>query len=354
MTRGEKRISPLTLLTHLLAKRTRSLRLALEIRLIHGPRRPPSGPLGVVALCSLRDGAEFLQHFLRHHRALGVRHFVFLDNGSKDGTVERLRKENDVTIYLSRLPYAVYKHHFKRFLVRRAGRDRWSLMVDIDECFDFPGSDRLGLGGFCRYLDAHGFNAVVAHMLDRFHSGSIQNPPVAPDGDLARIHCYYDLTGIKEDGHHFAFGPSNVLSNPAIKCLSCGVNHAVFGNNVLLTKHPLIRWSPPMELPKFSHDIAYARIADVSAVLHHFKFTAGFMDVVDRAVREDSYHDGSARYRRISEVVQRMPDLTLHNGTARRFESVNELVEAGFLKTSAAFDRWADTKRKKPHGSGGA
>ena len=342
MGRGEGKVSPAVVLGDMLRKRMRAVRLEAEARLVHGPRHLPTTPSDVVALCSLRDGEPFIPHFLRHHRQLGVRHFVFLDNGSRDGTIALLRRESDVTIYSSELPYGSYKHLFKRFLIRQLGRGKWSLLLDIDECFDFPGSDHVDLPGFCRYLDAHGYNAVAAHMLDLFHCGPVLEPPAAPDGDLARVFDHYDLSNIKEDDHLSAFGPSNTVSNPEIKCLSCGINHTVFGNDVLLTKHPLIRWAPPLELPKFSHDIGYARIADVSAVLYHFKFTAAFRQVVERALHEKNYFNGSERYRRISELLERKPRLSLRTRTARRLESVRDLVDAGFLHASPEFARWSD------------
>ncbi len=342
MGRGEGKVAPSAVLGDMVRKRVRALRLETEIRHVCGPRHLPIGPSDVAAVCSLRDGVPFIPHFLAHHRRLGVRHFVFLDNGSRDETMDLLRRERDVTLYASALPYAGYKHLFKRFLVRQAGRGRWSLLVDIDECFDFPGSDRMSLVGFCRYLDARGYNAVVAHMLDLFHSGPILEPPATNDGDLSRAYPFYDISNIKTDDHPNAFGPTNVIADPGIKCFSCGINKTVFGNDVLLTKHPLIRWAPPLELPKFSHDISYANIADVSAVLYHFKFTPQFTRIIERALEEKSYFNASARYQRIAEQLERNPRLSLRSPTARRLDTVNDLLEQGFLRASPDFDRWMD------------
>ncbi len=324
-------------LAEMVFKRLRSVRLSLELRHLHGPRETPAAP---VVLCSLRDGAEYLPHFLAHHRRLGAAHFVFLDNGSRDATESILRAQSDVTMLRSRLPYREYKHAFKRHLIRRFGRDRWSLLLDIDECFDFPGSARVGLPGFCRYLEARGFNAVVAHMLDLFSPGPILEAPAAPDGDLSRVHRHYDLGGLKGDPHAFAFGGTNVISDPGIECLSCGINLTAFGNDLLLTKHPLLRWSPPMELPKYAHDISYARIADVSAVLLHYKFTRDFAATLARAVREGGYYKGSARYVRMEELLREDPAFSLHGPGARRLEDVEELVTAGFLRASPEYRAW--------------
>ncbi len=316
--------------------------LLREMKLVHGPRRIPGGPLDVVLLCSLRDGASYLRSFLDHHRRLGVGHFVFLDNGSEDGTREMLLRQRDVTVYISRLPYKTYKHHFKRFLIRAHGRSRWSLLADIDEYFDFPGSSHLRLPQFCRYLEERGFDAVVAHMLDLFGSRPILDASGAGGVPEFRAeHRYYDLHEIEETDHAYAFGVSNEISNPAIKCLSGGIHSTVFKNTLLLTKHPLLKWRPPMELPRYSHDIRRAKLADVSAVFYHYKFTDEFPRVLARAIDEGGYYDGSSRYRRISERLKTDTRLSLLRPTSRELRSVEDLVSAGFLQVSPAFREWS-------------
>ena len=69
--------------------------------------------------------------------ALGFQKFVFIDNGSDDGSISLLKKHN-VTILECKLPYITYKWAFKQFLVKKFGRNIWSLYVDIDELWDYP------------------------------------------------------------------------------------------------------------------------------------------------------------------------------------------------------------------------
>ena len=60
----------------------------LRVRHLGGPRNPAAGTDEPIVFCLLRNGMPWLASFLAHHRALGFRHFVMLDNGSDDGTRE--------------------------------------------------------------------------------------------------------------------------------------------------------------------------------------------------------------------------------------------------------------------------
>lgn len=332
------------LLTDILVKRYRHVMLRFRCRRLHGPAKPPGGPNDVVATCVVRDGLEFLPTFLDHHRAIGVHHFIFCDNGSVDGSIEYLRRQPDSTIYTTGLPWADYKHLLKHFLVKACGVDRWSLILDVDECFDFPGSDRIKIGEFSRYLDRQGHNAVVGQMLELFPRGPVLAQEAPADGNLGSVLRFFDISAIREDEHLYAFGETNVVSNPSIKCHSCGINLQAFGNDTLLTKHPMIRWSPPMELPKYSHDISYARIADVSAVLLHYKFTSGLTQVIERAIVEGSYYMGSERYKNIARTFEENPELSLRGPTAHELRSIDDLVAHGFLVVSQQYRKWLEER----------
>ena len=56
-------------------------------------------PGDVLCFVCLRNEAPRLPHFLAHHRALGVRHFLIVDNASTDGTADLLRDQPDVSLW---------------------------------------------------------------------------------------------------------------------------------------------------------------------------------------------------------------------------------------------------------------
>ena len=58
----------------------------------------------MLLFATIRDEAVRLPHFLDHYRALGVSHFLFVDNESSDGTLDLLRDAADVVRELTTGP----------------------------------------------------------------------------------------------------------------------------------------------------------------------------------------------------------------------------------------------------------
>ena len=60
-----------------------------------------------------------MKSFLDHYRSMGVKHFVFLDNGSTDRTVELLYAQEQVTVLQTDAPYNKYEKTMKEILGQR-------------------------------------------------------------------------------------------------------------------------------------------------------------------------------------------------------------------------------------------
>ncbi len=178
-----------------------SSEMALEsqIRHVHGPEEVAYGMDELIVLCLVRDGRPYVRSFVEHYSSMGVKHLVFLDNGSTDGTVEALKEYDNVTVLHTGLPYKERQGLMKRYLSRqrhRFGRGRWSLYADIDELFDYPYSDVVGLGSFLGYLNSKPYTAVVAQMLDMFPEEPLSGRAGNPDEPLKELHRFYDISGI--------------------------------------------------------------------------------------------------------------------------------------------------------------
>src|SRR5215212_9387406 len=165
---------------------------------LHGPEEVAYEADELVVVCLVRDGRPYVKSFVEHYTSMGAKHLFFLDNGSTDGTVEALKGYDNVTVLRTALPYKEYKYLFKQYLIERFGRGRWPLCVDIDELFDYPYSDIVGLSSLLRYLNERSYTAVAAQMLDMFAeeplSGSRESE--LPDEPLKERHRFYDVSNI--------------------------------------------------------------------------------------------------------------------------------------------------------------
>ncbi len=297
----------------------------------------------LIVLCVVRNGALHVKSFLDHHLSLGVKHIVLLDNGSTDETVELARKCERVTILQTRRPYRRYETVMKRYLVRRFSKGRWSLTADIDELFDYPFSEVLDVGALLTYLNRNAYTAVLAQMLDLFSDTPLKDLRSAPSDSLKERHTYYDISNVERSPY-----PFDTPANAEIKMHSGGIRKAIFGTENGLTKAALICLSPGLIPFVGWHQTANATIADFTCVLLHYPFVSSFSEKVEEAVRTDRYRVSAAEeYRKYWARLKEIPDLSLKQVTARRFESVNRLLDVGFLVVSAEYQRCVEAHRRR-------
>ena len=326
-------------------ERRRRTRFARSLRHLHGATGPiPKGE--VLAIVLVRDGAYYMDAFFDHYRSLGIRHFAFIDNGSTDDTIERIKAEPGTILDQSTLPLAEYEDLLRQYPAQTYGANRWCFYIDMDEVFDFPGSNRIGLKGLVRYLEGQGATALVAQMLEMF--------PKAPLSAVADYSfetsldefAYFDISTVERYPYKSPAIPfaalleDNTVPRDDIHFMFGGVRGKVFGENCCLTKHPLIFNGPDVTPAPHPHLSQSVRCADITAVIKHYKF-AGYTAARDAAslVSKDLDHgEDAARARVLSDD----PNVSLFSLEARKWNRAELLVRAGFLVGSDAFDRFVE------------
>ena len=353
---------------------------------VHGPEEIPYAEDELVVVCTVRDGRPYVKSFLEHYFSLGVKHVVFLDNGSSDGTVSAARSHENVTILQTELPFQEYADSLKQYLITRFGeKDRWVLCVDIDELFDYPYSDVIGLGSLLGYLKANSYTAVAAQMLDMFPEEPLSGRAGGPDEPLKERHRFYDVSdirrkSIKEIRHlrndvlrggvrRTVYGATtlltdrnNTLESYEIEVFSGGIRQTVFGSTVLLTKFPLVFLDGKVKpMNDSEHWVDNAKIADFTCVLYHYKFLDEYfhkqaaqvaIEGQYGPVREGQYGRNPARYKKYLKVLDSNPALQLKRETARELKSVNDLLEDGFLVLSEEYMMLAADEEEHKRGAG--
>lgn len=318
------------------------VRIAGAIRHVHGPVDVEAAEQDMVVICLLRNGELWVRSFIEHHLALGAKHIFFLDNGSTDGTVARIRGSRRTSLWTTDLPFRRQQLALRRWLFRRFGRGRWCLWCDVDELFDYPFSDVLPLGSFLGYLRAHSFQVVAAQMLDMFSELPFGELESRPDDPLRATYPFYDLTGVRKRRDIYWID-DDIAHHRDLFCTFGGIRGRVFGSHDLLqTKHPLVFGGDGTRFLPYDGHFSRGRVADVSAVLLHYKFVSNLVDYARESVRLKQHSRGSLHYRRFLEVLERDPGLSLGTPQARRLEGVSQLLDDGLLTASPAYHRWVE------------
>jgi glycosyltransferase involved in cell wall biosynthesis len=322
--------------------------LESQIRHLHGPEEVTYAPDELVVVCLVRDGRPYLKSFIEHYFSLGVKHIVFLDNGSTDGTVSVAQSYENVTILQTELSFKEHQGFMKRYLVTRFGRDRWILYVDIDELFDYPYSDMVGLSSFLRYLTEKSYTAVVAQMLDMFPDKPLSGRASEWDEPLKELHRFYDISDIRRQSYYSRDKSArNTVASEEIEIYRDGIRKTIFENGALLTKHPLMFIDEDRRPVARANWVGGAHVADITCVLFHYMFAGDFYGKAVRAVKEANYSRNSRKYKKFVKTLEQDPELQIKRETAQELESVNDLVDNQFLVISADYMAWVYSEESK-------
>jgi glycosyltransferase involved in cell wall biosynthesis len=315
-----------------------------QIRHRYGPLDVLRESTECLLVCLVRNGEEHIPSFLAHYRALGVRHFFFIDNGSDDATLALLEGQPDVTTYATALPHKHYEREIRRLIIERHCRGSWCLNVDIDELFDYPCSSELGLVGLLAYLSQQRATAMAGYLLDMYARENTFGG--AGPLDLRSAYPYYDIDDLQRADYYThaikAFCDRNTLADPSVQCYFGGIRKTLFGSrsgeDYLLTKHPLIFLDGELEPVTHPHYSNGARVADVTCVLYHYKFTPSFKAKVEESRASKRYVKfAQGQYEQYQKQIGERASLVIDTPGTQRLGAVGELVERGFLRASPAY-----------------
>jgi glycosyltransferase involved in cell wall biosynthesis len=310
--------------------------LGMRVHHVAGPERVPHQLDQVLAICVVRNGALHLRSFVEHHLRLGVHHIVFLDNGSTDNTVELASAMERVTVLRTDAPYQRFENTMKRYLARRFSTGRWNLCVDIDERFDYPGSDMVPLPDLLRYLRNHRYTALVAHMLDLAPDCTLAELDASADEPPDQRHVYYDLSNIRKQPYRWG-----ELSSDEIRMHWDGIRNSLFGFQGALTKAPLVFVRREMDLFSGWHHSRRAHVADIAGLLLHYPFAGGFAEKVRDAVETGRYGKvTTGEYERYWKALRTSGEFSFLRPTSKRWRGMDALVEEEFLVVSDQYRSW--------------
>ncbi len=293
-----------------------------------------------IVVCLVKNGEEYVEHFIEHYLIMGAKHLFFIDNGSDDNTISLIKQYEKVSIYETKLEHKKYESEIRRTLIEDIGRNKWCMCVDIDEFFDYPFSYSLPISGFLKYLNENKYTAVIAYMLDMFSKKlSFHNDNSGED--IFETCRYFDISNIyKEDYYSFSnsLGIYNRLSDRSIQYYYGGIRGSSFLQNqgkFLLTKHPLLFIDGQIEPISDPHFCNKANVADICCLLRHYKFTPVFKEKVEKSIGSNTYtYFAQKEYEAYYNEVKNKDNLNLYSNTAQQFGCVDDLLSCDFLKVS--------------------
>lgn len=291
----------------------------------------------ILAFVTQRNERVRLPYFLDYYRNLGVRHFLFVDNASTDGSVEYLKTQPDVSLWQTRASYkqSRFGMDWLGWLLFRYGHNHWCLTVDPDEFLIYPHCDTRPLTALTDWLSDSGHRSFPAMLLDMYPKGNLddeiyregQNPfEIASWFDPAnysiRKNNYLGNLWVQGGPRTRAFFPYNPQSGPA------------------LNKIPLVRWSRRFTYYSSTHMLLPRSLNQVfdedggemaSGCLLHAKFLSTFATKSTEELDRGQHYGNSQEYRAYHAGLQQ--GIRLWCSESREFHDWRQLEDLGLISS---------------------
>lgn len=272
-------------------------------------------PQDVLVFVTQRNEKVRLPYFLRYYREMGVGHFLFVDNGSEDGSREYLAAQPDCSVWVSHGSYksAGFGVDWLNWLLRKYGTGHWTLTLDPDEFFVYPFCDTRPIDALTDWLDSYEIRSFPAMLLDMYPKGPIDAQPYREGQNPFEIASWFDsgnymvsknsakqnlwIQGGPRARHFFADDPENAPS---------------------LNKIPLVKWERGFVYTSSTHMLlprGLNKVYDewggemVSGCLLHAKFLSPLADKVTEELERKQHYAGSREYRAYAETMANEADL---------------------------------------------
>jgi hypothetical protein len=269
----------------------------------------------ILLFSTLRNERIRLPYFLDYYRKLGVDHFVLVDNGSDDGSREYLAAEPDVSLWSTGASYkrSRFGMDWLMHLLRRHGREKWCLTVDVDEFLVFPFCETRPLRALTDWLDSSGTRTFSAMLLDMYPKGAMHEQPYREGQNPFEIAQYFDS------------GNYSIRRNPGLRNLwiQGGPRARLYFTEdpkeaPAMNKIPLVKWDPSYAYVSSTHmmlprglNLVYEEAGGEkpSGCLLHAKFLDTFAAKAEEELRRGQHYAESQEYRAYREGITRERDL---------------------------------------------
>jgi len=287
----------------------------------------------ILCVAVVRNEAERLPYFLHHHRRLGVDHFLIVDNGSTDGTLDLLSGAQDVSLWSTKGSYKKSRFglDWTNWLLLRHGHGRWCLTLDADELLVYPNWETRPLPALTRWLDGCGRDSFAAMMLDLYPEGPLS--AAQPADDPLSVLQWFDS------------GNYSLQVQPRLRNLwiQGGPRARVFFADdprraPTLNKVPLVKWHWRYAYHNSTHSLLPARLNAVfaedggemtSGALLHTKFLPS---IVQKSAEEKDRRQHFADPARFGTYYDGLiADPVLHCATSRRYTGWRQLESLGLI-----------------------
>lgn len=269
----------------------------------------------ILLVCTIRNEKIRLPYFLKYYRSLGVNHFLFVDNGSDDGSRDYLAAQPDVSVWATGASYrqARFGTDWVNWLLMRHAHDHWVVAVDCDEFLVYPFCDARPLRALTDWLETGGIRSFPAVMLDMYPKGAYAGHAYSEGQDPFEVANWFD-SGNYTMSRNQTYGNLWIQGGPRARMFFADSP----AEAPALNKIPLVKWrrdytyvsSTHMLLPR-GLNLVYDEWGGekASGCLLHAKFLDLLAEKTEEEMVRNQHFAGSKEYVAYHEGLRTSPDL---------------------------------------------
>lgn len=292
----------------------RSVRKSRELKAVQNNTKAIR-PGDILLFSTLRNEKIRMPYFLEYYRKLGVNHFLIVDNGSTDGLLDFLSRQEDVSVWYTESSYkkATFGVDWLNWLQRKYGHDHWCLTVDPDEFLIYPFCDTRPLRALTDWLDASAIKSFSAMLLDMYPKGRLDDHPYVEGQNPLDIVNWFD-SGNYTIQKNKRYGNLWIQGGPrARKFFQDDPKRAP-----ALNKIPLVKWHRKYTYVSSTHMLLPRGLNQVydewggekaSGLLLHTKFLDTFSSKANEELTRGQHYSGSYEYKAYAQQAEEDPEL---------------------------------------------
>ncbi len=308
----------------------------MELRLISS--KPVSlSPHAHVVVCKIKNEALRIPYYVSCYRKLGFDSFIFIDNGSGDGTREFLLAEPDCHVFSTTASFRRSKGGISWIngVLEEFCEGRWVLVADADEILVWPGSEGETIQALTQRLDKAGAQALFAILLDMYSDKPFGRIGYRP-GEAFHEHLPYFDKGPYQQRPAAAF-PYRQLYGGVRARLFNALGAAIHSPTV--SKVPLVKWSWGQRFILSTHGLYYPMaLARMRGALLHYKFFDDFLDKCRSQSAHAEYYEGGREYRVLGRALAQSANASFYDPEiSMRYTGTGALARCGLIDAEKAF-----------------
>lgn len=274
----------------------------------------------IVCICVEKNDIIKLKKFITHYRKIGIDKFVILDNNSNDGTIEYLKKQKDVVLYQTQVPYTSFRRvGWINRIIAHYGYNRWYLIADSDEFLEYSDCEYKTIKDIIYYYNKRKITRGRAIMVDMYADSKYY-----VDGKLQSFYnncIFFDSDTYYQKHNKFFDG------------IYGGPRERIFKIKPCLTKYPLIYFQKKdIFRSHFLYPYKQNLNTDCNLILKHYKFLPNEFEKYKIIAKNGNYYNGSIEYKKYIEFINKNYELDFICNSSTKYVNSNSFDKINLYK----------------------